>query len=165
MNRPDFEHRTDEDLYGSTSNDLMTSLQDLSAVPATPSRVFVFGSNEQGKHGAGAARYAADNHGAIRGQGFGPQGNSFGLPTCAQPVGQSGWEIPFDKFKDYVRLFICYAMLHPELEFQVTQVGCGFVGKTAEDVAPLFAQAPTNCLFDDAWKPYLPTTARFWGTF
>jgi hypothetical protein len=150
------------------SNDLMASLADLSntvTAPAGPRRIFVFGSNEAGKHGAGAARYAADNYGAVPAQGFGLQGESFGLPTCALPVGRPGWEMPFEKFQDYVRLFLCYALLHPELEFQVTQVGCGYVGKTAADVAPLFATAPSNCLFDEAWKDYLPSTTRFWGTF
>ena len=36
--------------------------------------VFVFGSNEAGRHGAGAARVALKSHGAIYGQGEGPQG-------------------------------------------------------------------------------------------
>lgn len=39
-------------------------------------QVFVFGSNEAGIHGAGAAKTALDNFGAIRGRGFGKFGQS-----------------------------------------------------------------------------------------
>jgi len=42
--------------------------------------IFVFGSNESGIHGAGAA-YFALSLGAEFGQGFGLMGNTFGIPT------------------------------------------------------------------------------------
>lgn len=45
------------------------------------SSVFVFGSNPEGRHGAGAARYAVLNYGAIYGKGRGLQGCSYALPT------------------------------------------------------------------------------------
>src|SRR4051812_21240974 len=41
------------------------------------SNIFVFGSNLAGRHGAGSARAAVLNHGAIYGQAFGRQGMSF----------------------------------------------------------------------------------------
>ncbi len=49
----------------------------------TPSNdtIFVFGSNPEGRHGAGAARVAQQSFGAIYGQGEGLQGNSYALPT------------------------------------------------------------------------------------
>lgn len=43
--------------------------------------VFVFGSNLAGIHGAGAAKLAYEKFGAIKGQGFGLQGQSFAIPT------------------------------------------------------------------------------------
>lgn len=43
--------------------------------------IFVFGSNPEGIHGAGAALNAKNKFGAIEGIGFGLQGNSFALPT------------------------------------------------------------------------------------
>ena len=43
--------------------------------------IFVFGSNPEGKHGAGAARTAVDKFGAKYGQGEGLQGNAYALPT------------------------------------------------------------------------------------
>ena len=124
--------------------------------------IFVFGSNECGIHGAGAARVALEKHGAIYGQAFGRQGSSFGIPTCAKPVGRQGWEIPLSKIESYVKKFIEYAKAHPELEFQVTQIGCGFVGFFPEQIAPMFTDAPDNCLFDDEWLPYL-LGKRSWG--
>jgi hypothetical protein len=44
-------------------------------------QVFVFGSNPEGRHGAGAARVAADHYGAIMGKGRGHMGKSYGLVT------------------------------------------------------------------------------------
>lgn len=43
--------------------------------------VFVFGSNPEGRHGAGAARVAAEQFGAVYGKGEGLQGSSYALPT------------------------------------------------------------------------------------
>jgi len=43
--------------------------------------IFVFGSNPEGRHGRGAAKYAKDKFGAIYGKGRGLQGQSYALPT------------------------------------------------------------------------------------
>lgn len=43
--------------------------------------IFVFGSNPEGKHGAGAARVALLKFGAKYGIGEGLVGNSYGIPT------------------------------------------------------------------------------------
>ena len=43
--------------------------------------IFVFGSNPEGRHGAGAAKAARLYHGAIYGQGEGLQGNAYAIPT------------------------------------------------------------------------------------
>jgi hypothetical protein len=43
--------------------------------------IFVFGSNPEGRHGAGSAKTAREKFGAIRGQGEGLQGNSYAIPT------------------------------------------------------------------------------------
>lgn len=72
--------------------------------------------------------------------------------------------MPLWRIKEYVSLFLFYAMSHPELQFQVTRVGCGLAGLFYEDVAPMFQEAPDNCLFDEAWKPWLPNK-KFWGTY
>ena len=43
--------------------------------------VFVFGSNLEGQHMGGAARYAYDHFGAEWGNGVGPQGQCYAIPT------------------------------------------------------------------------------------
>jgi hypothetical protein len=125
--------------------------------------IFVFGSNELGRHGGGAAK-AAMSHGARYGQGFGPQGDSFGIPTCAKPTNEPDSTISPDKLRYYIYTFILYAKMNPQETFQVTRIGCGLAGWADAVVAPLFAEAPANCLIDEAWKPFLPNH-KTWGTY
>lgn len=133
--------------------------------PVQKPKVFVFGSNERGIHGGGAARDARVSYGAIINIGFGHQGNSFAIPTCSRPTNDPGHEITVDALRFYIDCFLLYAVKHPELEFQVTRVGCGLAGWKDEDVAPLFSLAPDNCYFDSTWEPYLPPNRKYWGTF
>lgn len=136
--------------------------------------VFVFGSNTAGIHGAGAARYALLKHGAVMGQGIGHHGNSYAVPTKARVFDKETKApflktIPLVEIQKYVDDFIRYARQHPELDFQVTQLGCGLAGLKAEWVAPMFLKAPENCYFDTEWRAHLSERAgdpyRFWGTF
>jgi len=46
-----------------------------------PNTIFVFGSNPEGRHGAGSARVAMMHFGAVYGKGEGLQGNSYAIPT------------------------------------------------------------------------------------
>jgi len=125
--------------------------------------IFVFGSNEKGIHGGGAARVAREQHGAELGKGIGPQGRSYAIPTCSKPTGEPDHEISFEKVCKYVADFIQYAKDNPELDFQVTKIGCGLAGWTNEQIAPLFTIAPENCQFDTEWKPFLGESRKYWG--
>ena len=127
----------------------------------TKNMIFVFGSNRSGIHGAGAARFAAVHKGAEYGIGEGPTGACYALPT----KGYNITPISLDEVNVHVQKFLKYAYDHKELEFQVTQVGCGLGGFTAEEIAPMFEYAWENCFFDTAWKRWLPASAKFWGTF
>lgn len=111
------------------------------------SRIFVFGSNLSGFHGAGAAAFALVNHGAVPGMGFGRQGNSFAIPTKDFEVKT----LPRPTIEIFVRLFKQYAENHPELRFQVTRIGCGLAGYTDEEIGPLFWGAPSNCDLPMGW--------------
>lgn len=97
-----------------------------------PDEVFVFGSNLDGYHGAGAARLAMDKFGAIYGQGVGLQGQSYAIPTM-----QGGVET----IVPYVDEFIAFAKQHPDKFFLVTRIGCGIAGFTDQQMAPLFKDA------------------------
>lgn len=111
-------------------------------------RIFVFGSNEQGIHGAGAAKFAKEHHGAVEGEGRGRTGNAYALPTKRTP-----WErLSLSEIERNVWDFLDYARTHPELEFEVTRVGCGLAGYSQADIAPLFEGAPENCELPDGWR-------------
>lgn len=93
--------------------------------------IFVFGSNIEGHHGGGAARFARKYFGAISGVGVGLQGQSYAIPTMHGGV---------DVIKPYVDQFVDFAQLHPEYTFFVTKIGCGIAGFTEQDIAPLFSE-------------------------
>lgn len=94
--------------------------------------VFVFGSNLQGLHRGGAARVAHERFGAEWGNGVGPQGQSYAIPTMQGPV---------ETIKPYVDQFIDYARECDQNTFYVTRIGCGIAGFTDEEIAPLFDEA------------------------
>jgi hypothetical protein len=102
--------------------------------------IFVFGSNLAGRHGKGAALHARQHHGAIYGQGEGPQGNSYGIPTKDEKLRT----LPLEAIARYVARFIAYAKSHPEKVFKLTAIGCGLAGYRPSDIAPMFQDAPEN---------------------
>lgn len=130
----------------------------------TSNMVFVFGSNEAGIHGAGAARYALKYKGAVWGCGFGMQGQSYGIPTKGG-TSRNLQTLHMTAIKTHVDRFIRFANEFRDTSFQVTAIGCGLAGLKNEDIAPLFDKAIYNCYFDEAWRPYMPADKKFWGTF
>jgi hypothetical protein len=102
--------------------------------------IFVFGSNEAGRHGKGAALEAKERHGAIYGQADGLQGNSYGIPTKDRQLKP----LPLKEIGKYVRDFLYFAKDNPDLNFMVTPIGCGLAGYSVGDIAPLFAQYPAE---------------------
>ena len=113
-------------------------------------RLFVFGSNESGIHGAGAAK-AAMSKGAIYGHSYGQAGDTWAIPTKDRDIKT----MPLERIQKYVTGFLAYADGHPNLNFQVTRIGCGLAGYKDKDIAPMFVGAPKNCTFDEKWKPFL----------
>lgn len=109
---------------------------------------FVFGSNEAGIHAGGAAREAANHWGAVWKVGFGYTGQSFAIPTM-------DWQmepLPLETIRHYVERFIAYARLYPKVKFLVTPIGTGICGYSRADIAPMFADAPDNCVLPEDWK-------------
>lgn len=124
-------------------------------------QVFVFGSNDAGIHGAGAAKLAYEKYGARWGKCYGHHGDSFAIPTKDVDI----MTLPLDRIEDYVRGFLAYARSHPKLSFKVTRIGCGLAGLKDADIAPMFQLAPGNCSFDKVWEPRMYPHTKFWGTF
>lgn len=102
-----------------------------------PNEVFVFGSNEAGKHYGGAANTALTHFGAILGQGVGLQGQSYAIPSLDGNFAR----LPLENIGRYVEEFIAFAISRPELQFHVTLIGCGIAGFKVEEIAPLFRAA------------------------
>lgn len=103
-------------------------------------QVFVFGSNNEGKHYGGAAKLAFEKFGAIMGKAHGIQGNCYAINSMSGML----------FIKIGVKDFIEYAKLTPEKTFLVTEIGCGIAGYEPEDIAPLFKE----CL--DVENVFLP---------
>lgn len=113
--------------------------------------IFVFGSNEAGIHGAGAALFAYQKRNARYGFGYGHTGDAFAIPTKNEDI-QS---LSLDMINAYVCGFLAYATGKRKLKFMVTRIGCGLAGFKDHQIAPMFVGAPTNCIFDEKWKPFL----------
>lgn len=111
-------------------------------------KIFVFGSNLAGRHGKGAALFAVQERGAIYGNGSGRQGNSYAIPTKDRQLRT----LPLETIKVFVVAFLGCAIAHPNLTFQVTRIGCGLAGYADSDIAPMFADAPTNCELPEGWR-------------
>lgn len=120
---------------------------------------FVFGSNEAGIHGKGAAAFAEKFKGARYRQGVGKVGQSYAIPTKDRRI----ISLPLERIKEYVEEFIDYANRHQEEKFQITQIGCGLALFEPEEIAPLFSMAPCNCYFDTAWDGLLGPNKQYWG--
>lgn len=103
-------------------------------------RIFVFGSNLRGIHGAGAARFAAEHYGAQRGVGEGLTGDSYALPTCHGP----GDPMTLAEIQYCAATFAAFAHDHPETDFLLTAVGCGIAGHEPAEIMALFPILPDN---------------------
>ena len=125
------------------TNDKITELKE--------NEIFVFGSNEAGIHGAGAAKLAFDKFGAKWGQGYGLQGQSFAIPSKDKTI----QTMSVNKIKPYVDDFLIFALNNPHLTFLVTEIGCGLAGYAPYQIAPLFK------LGVDLNNLHLPQ--RFWN--
>lgn len=99
--------------------------------------VFVFGSNQAGVHGRGAARKALESFGAVFGQGEGLQGRSYAIPTRNFKLET----LSLEEIEKHVKAFIEFAKNHLEKKFHVTAVGCGLARLSPKQIAPMFREA------------------------
>lgn len=115
--------------------------------------IFVFGSNRQGIHGAGSSRAARIFHGAMTGVPEGPQGDAYGIIT--KELREDHPKVLLEEVVAGVGRFLRYATDRPELDFQLTAVGCGRAGFTVKQVAPMFRFAPPNVKLPTEFKVWL----------
>lgn len=124
--------------------------------PENIKTVFVFGSNQKGYHGLGAAEYAHKNLGyplnLFRGLYGCNKGIAYAIPTkdiFLRPL-------LINKIKDEIEQFVEFANTHDHLNFFLTAVACGYSRYKNSDIAPLFNNLnKTNISFPDIWKPFI----------
>lgn len=121
--------------------------------------VFVFGSNPEGRHGAGAARVAKEQFGAVYGQGEGLQGMSYALPTKDLRVAENhGYRsISPQRITESVKALYQCAREHPELDFKIAYRNTdkmslnGYTGLEMIDMFLAAGEAPANVYISKEW--------------
>ena len=111
--------------------------------------IFVFGSNLDGWHGAGAAKFARLYHGAQLGVGEGLTGTSYALPT----VGHNLARMTLAEIEPRIVAFLQFARLRPEMQFALTPVGCGLAGHKRADIWAMLERhgLPRNVYLTSTW--------------
>lgn len=109
--------------------------------------IFVFGANQLGIHGKGAALHAAKFYGAEKGVGEGLTGYSYAIPTKSTPNAS----LRLEQVKYHVDKFLEFAGAHQDKIFQVTRIGCGLAGFSDEQIYPLFSKRSENVLLSRKW--------------
>jgi hypothetical protein len=113
-----------------------------------PDEIFVYGSNLAGRNGAGAAKTAQQLFGARYGVGEGINESCYAIPTKDENLrvrSLADIQISVDKF-------LQYASEHLNRLFLVTPIGTGYAGYSHEDIAPMFRNAPINCVLPNEWQ-------------
>lgn len=116
--------------------------------PQTAKTVYVFSSDLAGRHTRGTALIALREHGAVYGEAVGLRGRSYAIPVRDE----QGDPLPLRVITRYVQAFLRFASNHRDLTFQVTRIGCEAGVYSEREMAPLFAQAPLNCLLPRKWR-------------
>lgn len=121
--------------------------------------VFVFGSNPEGRHGAGAAKTAREQFGAVYGRGEGLQGNAYALPTKDLRVRENGGfrSISPDAITDSIRRLYDVARANPDRDFCIAYRNTdkpSLNGYTGIEMMRMFASAgplPANIVISKEW--------------
>jgi hypothetical protein len=135
-----------------------------------PNEVFVFGSNRDGFHGAGAAGYAMrgtssntwrtdeaflkamrapighpDRVGkwAVYGVGRGFQRGREGMSYAIQTIERAGWKrsTPLDEIQGQIVELCSFCRAHPEWTFLFTPIGAGLSGWTEDEMRVTLGEA------------------------
>lgn len=121
--------------------------------------IFVFGSNPEGRHGAGAAKIARKQFGAIYGQGEGLQGSAYALPTKDLRVTENRGlrSISESQIIENIKKLYETARQNPDKQFKVAYRNtdrASLNGYTGLEMIDMFLKAgsiPTNIVFSKEW--------------
>ena len=132
--------------------------------------IFVFGSNPEGRHGAGSAKIAKDKFGAIYGNGRRAQGKSYALVT--KNLTQNYLEketniiykrygersVSLEQIKENIKDLYCYAEDNKELNFLIAYKldNKNLNGYSSLEIVEVFDSfiIPCNIVFHDSFRKY-----------
>ena len=112
-----------------------------------PNEIFVFGSNTEGRHGAGAALVAKEKFGAIQGNPKGMQGQSYAIITKDLSKGKKS--IPLSKIKDSLWWLMREAESNKDKKFFVTKLGSSLAGYSIDEIRNLFKELSNEISIPD----------------
>ena len=125
-----------------------------------PNTVFVFGSNPEGRHGAGAAKIAKNQFGAEYGNGEGFQGNAYALPTKDLRIkdNKSLRSISPENITKSIQKLYKTALENPNKQFKVAfrnkaneKTLNGYNGSEMIDMFNNAGNIPSNVVFSKEW--------------
>lgn len=115
--------------------------------------IFVFGSNTDGRHGAGSAKIAVEQFGAVYGAARGLQGNSYALITT-----NLHGEYPIEWIEDNIKELYQVARNIPWKRFMVAyrsapeeKTLCGYKGRELFNCFLRAGDIPDNVYFSEEW--------------
>lgn len=117
--------------------------------------IFVFGSNPEGRHGAGSAKVALQQFDAIYGQGEGLQGSSYALPTTdLRTYSLMSKEQIIRNIKKMFKV----AESMPDKLFKIAyrnqpneRTLCGYTGEELMNMFKAASPYPDNVVFSKEW--------------
>lgn len=99
-------------------------------------QIIVFGSNTEGRHGAGLAKICHKKWGAVYGRARGLQGKCYAIVTKDLALGKCS--VPLEEISRQIDELLLFARQHPGTEVLVTKIGCGLGGYTEREIASCF---------------------------
>lgn len=150
--------KTFNESKGDSKQEIINNYYEGDIIPE-PNTVFVFGSNLEGRHGAGAAKIARGKFGAIYGQGEGLQGNAYALPTKDLRVKENkGFKsISPSEIIESIKKLYQTAVSNSTKQFKVAYrntTTTSLNGYTGLEMIEMFKQAgpiPSNIVFSKEW--------------
>jgi len=116
-----------------------------------PNQIFVFGSNTQGRHGKGAALKAKERFGAIYGQAYGLQGQSYAIVTKDLTTYKHP-SISSEHIINQIKKLYLFAEENRNLEFLVAYSGTkiNLNGYSNQEMFDMFftLEPPKNIVFE-----------------
>lgn len=132
--------------------------------------IFVFGSNPEGRHGAGSAKVAKEKFGAVYGVGEGLQGHSYALPTKDLRIPGTRSISKSDIVRNIQKLYDL-ARTMPDKNFKVAYRTRfdekSLNGYTGEEMVQMFSvyPIPNNIYFSGEWHQIFCEMHGYEGTY